>query len=82
MRSPGIGWQHSASLKATPGVRPLIEMAVRCGVRNRMLALVGGAFSERFASIGAACGREVVRLDVQWGKTVEPDMLRDAIKGA
>jgi predicted phosphoserine aminotransferase len=57
-----------------------MEMAVRCGVRNRMLALVGGAFSERFASIAASCGREVVRLDVPWGKTVEPDMLRDAIK--
>ena len=24
-----------------------MEMAVRCGVRNRMLAVVGGAFSER-----------------------------------
>jgi ferredoxin len=27
IRSPGIGWQHSARWKATPGVRPLIEMA-------------------------------------------------------
>ena len=57
-----------------------MEMAVRNGVRNRVLSLVGGAFAERFAGIAAACGREVVRLDVPYGKTVDPDMLRDAIK--
>jgi RelA/SpoT family (p)ppGpp synthetase len=29
MRSPGIGWQQVARSNATPGVSPLIEMAVR-----------------------------------------------------
>jgi aspartate aminotransferase-like enzyme len=57
-----------------------MEMAVRSGVRSRLLSLVGGAFAERFAHIAAACGREVVRLDVPLGKTVEPDMLYDAIR--
>ncbi len=57
-----------------------MEMAVRCGVRHRALSLVGGAFGERFAGIVAATGREVVRLDVPLGRTVEPDMLRDALK--
>lgn len=57
-----------------------MEMAVRCGVRQRCLSLVSGAFGERFAAIAAATGREVVRLDVPLGKTVEPDVLRDAIK--
>lgn len=57
-----------------------MEMAVRCGVRQRVLALVGGAFGERFGGIAAACGREVVRLDVPIGGTVEPDMLWDALK--
>jgi aspartate aminotransferase-like enzyme len=57
-----------------------MEMAVRCGVRHRCLSLVSGAFGERFGAIAAASGREVVRLDVPLGKTVEPDILRDAIK--
>jgi len=57
-----------------------MEMAVRSGVRNRVLALVTGAFGERFAGIAAASGREVVRLDVPLGKTIEPDLLHDAIK--
>jgi aspartate aminotransferase-like enzyme len=57
-----------------------MEAAIRCGVRQRVLSLVGGAFGERFAAIGAACGREVIRLNVPLGETVEPDMLRDALK--
>lgn len=56
-----------------------MEMAVRSGVRHRVLSLVGGAFGGRFAGIAAACGREVIKLEVQLGKTVEPDMLRDAL---
>ena len=57
-----------------------MEMAIRSGVRHRCLSLVGGAFGERFAGIAAASGREVVRLDVPPGNTVEPDVLRDAIR--
>ncbi|MEX1049922.1 MAG: aminotransferase class V-fold PLP-dependent enzyme [Gemmatimonadales bacterium] len=56
-----------------------MEMATRCGVRQRMLACVGGAFGERFAALGRACGHDVVRLDVPLGETIEPDMLRDAL---
>ena len=57
-----------------------MELAVRCGVRHRALSLVGGAFGERFAGIVRATGRELIRLDVPPGETVEPDMLRDALK--
>jgi aspartate aminotransferase-like enzyme len=57
-----------------------MEMAVRSAVRQRALSLVGGAFGERFAGIVAATGREVVRVDVQPGATVEADMLRDALR--
>lgn len=57
-----------------------MELAVRSGVRHRALSLVSGAFGERFAAIVRATGRELVRLDVPWGETVEPDMLRDALK--
>src|SRR3982750_1970662 len=39
-----------------------MEMAVRNGVRRRALSLVNGAFSERFAGIVGACGKECIRL--------------------
>jgi aspartate aminotransferase-like enzyme len=56
-----------------------MEMAVRCGIRHRVLALVSGSFGNRFAGIAEACGHDVVRLEVPLGETIEPDMLRDAL---
>ncbi len=57
-----------------------MEMAVRSGVRRRALCLVSGAYGERFAWIVAATGREAIRLNVPRGRTVEPDMLEDALR--
>ena len=57
-----------------------MEMAARCGIRQRVLALVSGSFGARFAAIAEACGHEVARLEVPLGETVEPDMLRDALR--
>src|SRR5919197_4908659 len=57
-----------------------MELAVRNGVRYRALSLVNGSFSERFANLVRACGKEYVRLDVPLGCAVEPDMLRDALR--
>ena len=57
-----------------------MEMAIRSGVRSRVLSLVAGAFGQRFAAIAQACGRDVVTLEVAPGQTVEPDMLRDALE--
>jgi len=67
-------------LVGTCSATGFMEMAVRSGVRHRALSLVGGSFGERFAAIVAATGREVIRLNVPPGKTVEPDMLRDALR--
>lgn len=67
-------------LVGTCSATGFMEMAVRSGVRQRALSLVGGAFGERFAAIVAATGRELVRLNVPPGQTVEPDMLHDAIR--
>jgi aspartate aminotransferase-like enzyme len=57
-----------------------MEMAVRSGVRRRALCLIGGAYGERFAGITEAVGKDVVRLNVPLGRTIEPDMLEDALK--
>src|SRR5439155_502408 len=42
----------------TTSATGFMEMAVRNGVRRRALSLVNGAFSERFAAIVGACGKE------------------------
>ena len=67
-------------LVGTTSATGFMEMAVRNGVRHRALSLVNGSFSERFANLVHACGKECVRLDVPLGCAVEPDMLRDTLR--
>ncbi len=67
-------------LIGTTSATGFMELAVRNGIRRRALSLVNGAFSERFAKLVRAAGKECVRLDVPLGCAVEPDMLRDALR--
>ena len=67
-------------LVGTTSATGFMEMAVRNGVRRRALSLVNGSFSERFAKLVSACGKECVRLDVPPGCAVEADMLRDTLR--
>jgi aspartate aminotransferase-like enzyme len=49
----------------------LMEAGIRNAPPGRVLALVNGGFSERFANIAAACGRPVDRYEVPWGSAHE-----------
>ena len=53
----------------------LMEAGVRCAPPGRILSVVNGAFSARFAAISQACGRETDVLEVPWGDTVHLDDL-------
>jgi aspartate aminotransferase-like enzyme len=57
----------------------LMEMAVRCAPPGPVLALVNGAFSERFAEIARACGRDVRPLEAPWGATFDHDDVARAL---
>jgi aspartate aminotransferase-like enzyme len=46
----------------------MMEAGIRCAPPGRILCLVNGAFSERFAHIASMCGRDVDRYDVAWGQ--------------
>ncbi len=46
----------------------LMEAAIRALPPGRILSLVNGAFSERFAHIAERCGRAVDRYEVPWGR--------------
>ena len=58
----------------------MMESAIRCGTRRRVLSLVAGAFGERFARIAEACGRSVTRLVAPPGEVVSADALSDALE--
>lgn len=66
---------------STGSATSLMEAAIRSGVRERLLAVVNGTFGERFASTAEKCGKDVVRLHVPRGKTLEPELLLQMLDG-
>ena len=58
----------------------LMEAAIRNGVQKKVLCLVNGAFSQRFADIAAACGIDHHVAKVELGKTFEPDQVRGLLQ--
>jgi aspartate aminotransferase-like enzyme len=46
---------------------------------DRVLLFVNGAFGERFAAVCKAYGVDARRIDVPWGRAVEPDLVREEL---
>ena len=58
---------------STSSATGLMEAALRNGVLGgKVLSLVTGAFSQRFANIGHSCGFEVEEWEVEWGTVHDP----------
>jgi aspartate aminotransferase-like enzyme len=55
-------------------------MAVASGVRSTILNLTNGAFSERFHAVSKAHGREADQVSVPWGRPIDPDLVRQALR--
>lgn len=58
----------------------MMESAVRCLRPGRVLCLVNGAFSERFANIAAACGHATDKYEVAWGEAHEPSKVEEKLR--
>jgi aspartate aminotransferase-like enzyme len=58
---------------ASSSATGMMEGSVRNGIRRRALALVNGAFSQRYRDLVAACGRQVETYEVPLGQAHEPD---------
>ncbi|MCU0649302.1 MAG: aminotransferase class V-fold PLP-dependent enzyme [Gemmatimonadaceae bacterium] len=61
---------------STSSATGLMEAGIRCAPPGRVLALVNGAFSERYAQIARACARETDVLAVPLGATFDLDTVR------
>ncbi len=55
----------------------MMEASLR-GVGSRVLSVVNGAFSKRYADMGDLLGKQVQRLEVEWGQAVSPEELERA----
>jgi aspartate aminotransferase-like enzyme len=68
-------------LLADTAAQGMMEAAVRNGVHDRMLAVVGGTAGEEFARVAEACGKEVVRAFVPPGETIQARHLSRFLEG-
>lgn len=68
---------HTATSSATG----LMEAGVRNAVRERVLCLVNGSFSERFHKAAVNSGIAADKLELPYGHYHSPDMVADALKG-
>jgi aspartate aminotransferase-like enzyme len=59
-----------------------MEAAVRNVAQGKILSLVNGSFSERFADIAESCGHTVTRLTAAPGETFDLDAVESALRGA
>lgn len=66
---------------STSSATGFMEAAILNSGRRKVLALVNGAFSERFATIGEACGLAVDRYEIPWGEAHDPEELRRRLRG-
>jgi len=71
--------EHRVYITASSGTG-LQEAAIRNGVRRRVLAMVNGAFSQRWHDVAVGCGKDVVRVDIPWGQAVKPEQVVEAIE--
>ncbi len=80
---PFFGTTNDIVLLTCAGTGGLEAAVVNtCSPGDRVLAVSIGAFGDRFAKIASVYGAEVTKVDVEWGRAAEPDLLRDALRGA
>jgi aspartate aminotransferase-like enzyme len=53
-----------------------MESAIRCAPSGKILALVNGAFGERFVKLAHACGRDVDQVDIALGDVPDADEVK------
>ena len=56
------------------------DIVGRSIVKQKALACVNGAFSQRFAETLRACGKQTDFLEVEWGRAVKPEMIAEKLE--
>lgn len=80
VESFGGGEQHRVYVYTSSG-SGIWESASRCVVRDDqpVLHTVNGAFSDRWAKVSQANGKQVDVVEVPWGQAIKPEMVADAL---
>lgn len=73
--------ENSVYLFSSTGTGFMEASVLNC-VRKKMLVCVNGSFGQRFAEVGVADGREVIRITTELGEPVHPEMIEQALAAA
>ncbi len=65
---------------STSSATGLMEAAIRNCTDTKCLNLCCGAFSERWHKITTANGKQADTIEVEWGKAIKPEMLREKLE--
>jgi alanine-glyoxylate transaminase/serine-glyoxylate transaminase/serine-pyruvate transaminase len=76
-RAPDGSFAFAVSGTGTAGMETVVANLIQPG--TRVLAIVTGYFGDRLAQMCARHGAEVTRLDVEWGRAVDPDTVARAL---
>ena len=57
-----------------------MEGAIRDCAEEKVLSSTCGSFSERQRQVAERCGKEVDKLEYEWGKSVRPEDVREALE--
>jgi len=79
-RLPAVFRTAGEVMVATGSATLVMEAAVVSTVRREVLNLTCGAFSERWHTICRGLGRAADRVSVPWGRAVDPDLVRRALR--
>lgn len=76
----GLGAGTSASVAVGNHSATAMMEGALLGVGSRVLALVNGSFSKRWADIAKLLGKDVSVLEVPWGQAVTPEALAETLR--
>jgi alanine-glyoxylate transaminase/serine-glyoxylate transaminase/serine-pyruvate transaminase len=76
-RTPEGSFAFAVSGTGTSGLETAVANLVADG--TRVLAIVTGYFGDRLAQVCARYGGRVRRLEVEWGRAVDPEAVRSAL---
>ncbi|MHA1503428.1 MAG: pyridoxal-phosphate-dependent aminotransferase family protein [Candidatus Heimdallarchaeota archaeon] len=56
-----------------------MDITGRSLVKKKALCCINGAFSDRFSKAIVGCGKEIEKLEVDWGKAIKPEMIKEKL---
>ena len=81
MLKPLFGTKGTVLLLTGSGTVAM-DAAIRSFVKpgDKVISLIAGKFGRRFAEIAETVNAKVVRVEVEWGKAIKPEIVENALK--